>query len=116
MSLEELIYARALGLTGNLTAQQDGLLRVFSRSAGAELTEGLRPGVRAEEIRERLADAGSLLALAALCESDGSPERFTAGELTVQRGSATSAARELRAQARRLAGAYLQSGFVFAGV
>ena len=55
-------------------------------------------------------------ALAALSESDGSPERFTAGELTVQRGSASAAARCLRGQAELMMMPYVRDSFAYLGV
>ena len=49
-------------------------------------------------------------------ESDKSPERFTAGELTVQRGSGKETARSLRRQAERIMAPWLAGGTVFLGV
>ena len=69
-----------------------------------------------EDLRADFIAAGSLLALAALSESDGSPERFTAGELTVQRGSPSAAAKCLRGQAELLMMPYVRDSFAFLGV
>ena len=76
----------------------------------------LRPGITAEDCRSDFVSAGSLLALAALSESDGGPERFTAGELTIQRGSQSAAAQCLRGQAELLMMPYVRDSFAFLGV
>ena len=116
MNLAEQIYAQALRMTGPLSPQQDALLRILSRGVKAELEGRLRRGVKTGEFRTELVSAGSLLALAAFCESDQSPERFTAGELTVQRGSGKETARSLRRQAERIMAPWLAGGTVFLGV
>ena len=116
MILEERIYGQALAMAGELTATQEALLRVLSRTAKASLEARLRHGVRAEDCPEEFAAAGSLLAFAALLESDGSPERFTAGEMTVHRGDRSGTAGSLRAQAEGLMAPFLRSGCVFLGV
>ena len=51
-----------------------------------------------------------------MAESDGSPERFTAGELTIQRGSSSAAARCLRSQAELILMPYVRDCFAFLGV
>lgn len=116
MTLAEQIYAQARMMTGELTEQEDSLLQLLSRSAGAALVGRLREGVRMEDCRADLAAAGSLYALAALAEGADRPERFTAGELTIQRGSAASAAHCLRSQAQQLAAPYVRDSFAFRGV
>ena len=63
-----------------------------------------------------LGSVGGAVALAALSESDGSPERFTAGELTIQRGASSAAARCLRGQAELLMMPYVRDCFAFLGV
>lgn len=116
MTLAEQIYAQARMMAGSLTEQEDALLQLLSRSAGRDLLGRLRSGVRMEDCREDLAAAGSLYALAALAETADRPERFTAGELTVQRGSSASAANCLRSQARQLAAPFVRDDFAFRGV
>ena len=116
MSLEEQIYAQALLMAGQLSQEQDALLRMLSRVAKTNLEGRLREGLQAGDLRADFIAAGSLLALAALSESDGSPERFTAGELTVQRGSPSAAAKCLWGQAELLMMPYVRDCFAFLGV
>lgn len=116
MTLEEQIYAQARLMAGQLNEEQDALLRMLCRVARINLEGRLRPGLKAEDLQADFIAAGSLLALAALSESDGSPERFTAGELTVQRGSQSAAAKCLRGQAELLLMPYVRDSFAFLGV
>ena len=114
--MTEQIYAQALLMAGELTVEQENLLQMLSRVSKVQLEARLRPGITAEDCRSDFVCAGSLLALAALSESDGGPERFTAGELTIQRGSQSAAARCLRGQAELLMMPYVRDGFAFLGV
>jgi len=116
MSLEEQIYAQALVMVGELTVEQDQLLRVLCRAARATLAGRLREKLTPEDIRSDFTTAASLYALAALSESDRSPEQFTAGELTVRRGDSDAAARCLRGQAELLLAPYCRDRFAFWGV
>ena len=116
MTLEDRIYGQALAMVGELSGEQDALLRVLSRAARTALEARLKPGIRAQDCPEEFAAAGSLLAFAAFLESDGGPERFTAGEMTIQRGDRTGAVGGLRRQAERIMSPYLGSGGVFLGV
>lgn len=116
MSLTDQIYAQALLMVGHLSAEQDELLKTLCRVAKTGLEGRLRSGLTPEDLRADFIAAGSLMALAALSESDGSPERFTAGELTVQRGSSSAAARCLRSQAELILMPYVKDSFAFLGV
>ena len=116
MSLAEQIYAQALVMVGALSPEQDALLRVLCRAAKATLAARLGCGITPEDCRADFVSAGSLLALAALSEGDGSPERFTAGELTVQRASGSAAPRCLRNPAELLMMPYVRDCFTFLGV
>ena len=116
MTITDQIYAQALVMVGQLSAEQDALLRVLCRVAKNTLAGRLRSGIAPEDCRADFIAAGSLFALAALSEGDGSPERFTAGELTVQRGSGSAAARCLRNQAELLMMPYVRDCFAFLGV
>ena len=115
MTQEERIYGQALAMIGELSPEQDARLRILSRAARKTLESRLRPGIREEDCREEFAAAGSLLAFAAFLESDSGPERFTAGEMTVQRGDRAGAAGSLRRQAEGIIAPYALSG-VFLGV
>ena len=116
MSLVDLIYSQAVMMVGQLTGEQDQLLRVLCRVAKNTLAGRLRPGLTPEDCQADFIAAGSLFALAALSESDSSPERFTAGELTIQKGSSNAAARCLRSQAELMMLPYVRDGFAFLGV
>ena len=116
MTLEEQIYAQALLMAGRLSQEQDALLRMLCRVAKNNLEGRLRSGLTPEDLRADFVAAGSLVALAALSESDSGPERFTAGELTVQRGSSSAAAKCLRGQAELLLMPYVRDSFAFLGV
>ena len=116
MTLTDQIYAQALLMAGELTVEQETLLQMLCRVSKVQLEGRLRPGLTAEDCRADFICAGSLLALAALSESDGGPERFTAGELTVQRGNRSAAASCLRGQAELIMMPYVRDGFAFLGV
>ncbi len=116
MTLTDQIYAQALMLSGELTPQQDALLRVLCRAAKATLAARLRSSITPEDCRGDFICAGSLYALAALSESDDAPERFTAGDLTVQRSGGGAAAQCLRRQAELLLMPYVRDCFAFLGV
>ena len=116
MNLTDQIYAQALVMVGQLTPEQDALLRVLCQAAKATLAGRLRRGVAPEDCRADFISAGSLLALAALSESDTGPERFTAGELTIQKSGGSAAARCLRSQAELILMPYVRDCFAFLGV
>ena len=116
MTVTDQIYAQALVMVGQLSEEQDALLRVLCRAARSTLAGRLRSGITPEDCRADFIAAGSLYALAALSESDGSPQRFTAGELTVQRSSDNAAARCLRGQAELILMPYVRDCFTFLGV
>ena len=116
MNLTDQIYAQALGMVGSLSPEQDALLRVLCQAAKATLAARLRNGITPEDCRADFVSAGSLLALAALSESDTGPERFTAGELTIQKSGGSAAARCLRRQAELILMPYVRDCFAFLGV
>lgn len=116
MNLTDQIYAQALVMVGSLSPEQDALLRVLCQAAKATLAARLRNGVTPEDCRADFVSAGSLLALAALSESDTGPERFTAGELTIQKSGGSAAARCLRRQAELILMPYVRDCFAFLGV
>ena len=116
MTITDQIYAQALVMVGQLPPEQDALLQVLCRAAKSTLAGRLRSGIAPEDCQADFIAAGSLYAVAALSESDGSPERFTAGELTVQKGSRCAAARCLRSQAELILMPYVRDCFAFLGV
>ena len=116
MNLTDQIYAQALVMVGNLAPEQDALLRVLCQAAKATLAGRLRSNITPEDCQADFIAAGSLLALAALSESDSGPERFTAGELTIQKSGGDAAARCLRSQAELILMPYVRDCFAFLGV
>ena len=116
MTLTDQIYAQALMLSGELTSQEDVLLRALCRASKATLAARLRSGITPEDCRADFIAAGSLFALAALSEGDSGPERFTAGDLTIQRSGGSAAARCLRSQAELILMPYVRDCFAFLGV
>ena len=116
MNLTDQIYAQALVMVGSLSPEQDALLRVLCQAAKATLAARLRNGVTPEDCRADFVSAGSLFALAALSESDTGPERFTAGDLTIQKSGGSAAARCLRSQAELILMPYVRDCFAFLGV
>lgn len=99
--MEEEILALALELIG-LDEEQAGGLPLACRLAEAELARRLRKGVRPEDCGERFLAAAAKLALADWQETRqlGQPKKFSAGEISVEEGTAEPSA--LRRQGLRL--------------
>ena len=118
MSLTEQIQAQALVLTQDSTDVNLPMLEVFCRSAENSLRQKLREGITPEDCKADFIAAASLLALAALSETDdlAQVEQISAADMTLRRGSPDSAACCLRYQAELIMKPYLQDKFVFVGV
>lgn len=118
MSLTEQIQAQALVLTQDSTDVNLPMLEVFCRSAENSLRQKLREGITPEDCKADFIAAASLLALAALSETDdlAQVEQISAADITLRRGSPDSAACCLRYQAELMMKPYLQDKFVFVGV
>ena len=118
MSLVEQIQAQALILIQDSTEVNLNILAVFCRSAENSLRQKLRDGITPEDCKADFIAAASLLALAALSETDDMAqlEHIQAGDLTLRRGSQDSAACCLRYQAEVLMMPYLKDKFAFMGV
>ena len=118
MSLTEQIYAQALVLTQDSTAENLPLLEIFCRSAENALRQKLRSGISPEDCKADFIAAASLLALAALSESDdlAQMEHIRTGDITLRRGSTDSAACCLRYQAELMMLPYMKDRFAFMGV
>lgn len=118
MILTERIFAQALTLAGDLDERQTALLRVLCQGAQTSLAGQLRRGLTAEDCLADFVSAAGLMALAALSEAAeaDSVERFTAGDVTIQKKSASAAANCLRYQARVMMTPYLKDQFLFQGV
>lgn len=118
MTLTDQIYAQALLMAGQLTPGSDALLRTLCQGVCGSLNTRLRKGLTAEDCKADFVAAGSLYALAALTEIDSGaqPESFTAGDVTVHRGSGVAAANCLRYQADLMISPYVTDSFAFLGV
>ena len=118
MSLAEQIYAQALVLTQDSTDMNLPMLEVLCRSAESSLRQILREGMTPEDCKADFIAAASLLALAALSETDDVSQmtQIQTGDLTLRRGSTDSAACCLRYQAEVMMAPYLQDKFAFMGV
>ena len=118
MMLEERIFAQALTLAGDLDDRETGLLRVLCRGAERSLSAQLRRGLTAQDCLADFVSAAGLMALAALSETgeNASVERFTAGDVTIQKRGGSAAASCLRYQARVMMMPYLRDNFLFQGV
>lgn len=118
MNLTEQIFAQALMMAGALDENRETLLMMLCRGANNSLASRLREELQMEECRADLVAAGSLYALAALAEIDaaGDIESFTAGDVTVKKGSGSAAANCLRDQADLMIRPYIRDGFAFRGV
>lgn len=118
MTLNERVFAQALTLAGELNQRQTALLAVLCQGATRSLAAQLRKGLTPEDCMADFLAASSLIALAALTEA-GEPEsveRFTAGDVTIQKGRNTAAGNCLRYQARVMMMPYLRDPFTFQGV
>lgn len=118
MNLTEQIFAQAVLLCGSVDSRQEALLRLLCGCAASTLQARLRSGITPQDCKADFIAAASLYALAALSEVDDAvqPESFTAGDVTVRRGSSNAASRCLRSQAELMITPYLKDGFSFRGV
>lgn len=118
MTLKEQVYAQAALLAGELEAQQADILNALCIASTVSLTARLREGLKPDDCRADFVAAASLFALAALNDamSLGSPEEFSAGDLTVKQGSADAASKCLFHQAELMITPYLKDRFSFRGV
>ena len=118
MNLKQQIFAQAVMLAGSIEPKQEALLRLLCASAESALTARLREGINPEDCKADFVAAASLYALAALSETDklANLESFTAGDVTVRKGSADAACRCLRYQADLMISPYSKDRFTFRGV
>lgn len=116
----ELVYAHAVGLAGELTAQQQKILEALCSASTSSLTARLRDGLTIDDCKDEFVTAASLMALAALANmpSDAPVEQITAGDFTIRKGATNRAAAAscLMDQAERMMVPYLKDSFTFMGV
>ena len=118
MTLTEQIYAQALVLIQDSQDEDLAMLEILCRCSENSLRQKLRDGVTPDDCKADFVAAASLYALAALSEMDevANMQQIQAGDLTLRRGSADSAACCLRYQAEVLMLPYLKDKFSFVGV
>lgn len=118
MTLVEQTFAQAVLLSGTEDARQSALLSLLCQSAVSTLTQRMRDGLTPEDCKADFVAAGALYALAALSEADeiSNLERIQIGDVTLQPGSSSAAARCLRNQASLMMSPYLKESFSFRGV
>lgn len=105
---------------GHLAEGQQEVLETLCTAAVTELSGWLRDGVCPEDCGSAFPLAAAWLVLAGLAAGEsGGTERFTAGEVSVQRDREDAAARQaaLRLQATQVMAPYIRDGgFAFLGV
>lgn len=118
MSLTEQIFAQALVLIQDSTEVNQSLLEVFCRGAENALRQKLREELSPDDCKADFVAAASLLALAALSETDEEAqlEQIVVTDLTLRRRSTDSAACCLRYQAEVIMAPYMKDSFAFLGV
>ena len=118
MNLTEQIFAQAVMLAGAIDLRQEALLRLLCGGAASSMEKRLRDGVKPEDCKADFVAAASLYALAALAETDemANLESFTAGDVTVRKGSSNAASQCLRYQADLMISPYSKDRFAFRGV
>ena len=118
--MQELTFAQALMLTGELDNRNRELLRLLCGAAASSLELRLKEGISPQDCGKDFVVAASLYAVAALedAREETVLEEFKAGDLTVRSsGKAKDAAsRALQKQADLLMGPYLADSFAFVGV
>ena len=117
--MEQLVFAQALLIAGELDDRERELLRLLCGAAASSLALRLRTGLTPGDCGQDFVAAASLYAAAALGEAREGPqvEEFKAGDLTVRNaGKPEGSAQALYRQAERLMGPYLADSFAFLGV
>jgi hypothetical protein len=112
--MEERVIELAKSLRG-LSGGEEELLERLCRAACLRLDSRLRDGVTAGDCADAYVTAAVWLALAGLSAQSGRVSRFSAGDLTVEKGAGTAS--ELEQQAWKLMAPYVRDeDFVFRGV
>ncbi len=108
MSIQEQVFLQVQLMSNGIPAQQVPLAQTVCNSTVSTLSKQLRIPLKPEDIREDFVMAASMLALAALSEIDTAmtPEQFTAGDITVRRGTGSAASECLKLQAQMLMAPY----------
>ena len=118
MMVENLVFAQAALLAGELDGHHQALLRVLCQGAVAVLGSRLREGLTPEDCKADFVAAASLFALSALSSADdrSAIEMFQAGDLSIRHRGGDAASNCLRNQAELMIAPYLKDYFTFMGV
>ena len=118
MTMTELVYAQALLMATDLSAQEQQMLKVMCQAAVVSLQRKLRSNLTEKDCEDAFVSAASMYALAAMSEvTDANQlEQISVGDLTLRRADAALAANCLRAQADMLMAPYVKQGVAFMGV
>ncbi len=118
MTTEEQVILQAKLMSPAMAPEEAALLEAACKTATTWLAFQLRPGFKPEDIGAEFIIAAAFIAMAAMSqlEEGKTPEQFTAGDLTVRRGSANAAAECLRMQAKMAIAPYVTGGLTFLGV
>lgn len=118
MTMTDLVYTQALLLAPDLSTRDREILRELCYAAVVSLERKLRKNVLVKDCHNQFVSAASMYALAAMSEvSEGNQfDRFTAGDLTIQRAKSPLAANCLRTQADMLMAPYVKLSVAFMGV
>ena len=118
--MQELTFAQALMLTGELDNRNRELLRLLCGAAASSLELRLKEGISPQDCGKDFVVAASLYAVAALedAREETVLEEFKAGDLTVKKSASSrdAASRCLEIQAQRILAPFLKDRFSFMGV
>ena len=115
MITAEQVMEQAILLGDGVEEGQKPLLLAFCQCAMADLTARLRPGLSPEEC-EGFSTACSMMALAALGETEDVPDSFTVGEASPHPGNRNPASQSVGNQADRRGAPWTAGRFLFQGV
>ena len=115
MITAEQVMEQAILLGSGVEEGQKPLLLAFCQCSMADLPARLKPGLDPAEC-EGFSTACSMMALAALGETENVPESFTVGEISLQPGKRNAASECLRNQAEMMMAPWTAGRFSFQGV
>lgn len=118
MTLTEKVINQARLMAQELSEENEVLLEAMCRAAQTSLEGRLRPPLKPEDCESAFVMAAGMYAIAAMSGVTdlGQLEQITAGDVTLRKSSADTAANCLRTQAEMLMMPYLKTPFLFMGV
>ena len=118
MTLTQQVFAQARLMAQDLPKENEVRLEAVCRAAVVSLQNRLRDSLMPEDCLTEFVTAAGMYALAAMSSVGdlGQLEQFTAGDLTLRRGTGDAAANCLRTQADMLMAPYVKPSTVFMGV